>query len=203
MLRGLVAFVIGLGMAVNVVAGDGKPQQFQSSGAWESFHLCGKGYCVWRALTSDEANKITFAVDFDDDGNVNTQMISYISEKQARTWAGSRGDEMLAKVRVDNNPFVKTIISRNLEDGNTLFWNFDRKQFGSDFVSKLKSGNLLRVRIYFGENDQDKKTFNFSLSGASRALSRARERNKQDNDWDDDDWGDGRKNNSSGAYSAL
>lgn len=162
---------------------------FQMHGDWASLKTCVPEGCVWRAITTggSESSGLWFLVTYFPNGKFDfTMQMKGVPLENIRTWDDTNTDYMQAKVRIDNQPFVETTLERELSrEDRIIFFSFSKKQFGDDFLRKLKKGNALRVRLYTGDGNY---TLKFPLNGATAAINRiqsamARER-------DDEGWGD-------------
>lgn len=176
-----------LAFSVGCFAGDNPT--FQLHGDWATVKKCIPQGCVWQAVTTggSESSGMWFLVTYFPNGKFDFSMQRInVPLRNIRTWDDTNIDYMQAKVRIDNQPFVETTLERELNrEDRILFFSFSEKQFGDDFLRKLKKGNALRVRLY---TDDRNYTLKFPLNGATAAINRiqsamARER-------DDEGWGD-------------
>lgn len=94
-----------------------------------------------------------------------------LSDKDLSTWDRD-SDRIRVKVRIDNQPYVETILNRKLYRKNKILNAFfPTNKFGKKFIKNLKQGTVLKVRYY--PTNSEPFTVKFSLKGATAAFNYA------------------------------
>lgn len=161
--------------ASNVFAQGNASRSFeQYSGNWASFRLCGiDGSCVWRASTKAANTDDLLALDWPESEKLDApiiQLITNVDDAVISSWIND-SDYVHTQLRVDLNPIRNSFVLRNIDRAfKVIFSTVPPDTANKSFVLELKRGNTLRYRT---DVNGFKHTRQFSLRGATKAISRA------------------------------
>ncbi len=190
----LKAFIVAVCSSIITISASASPSKsfgpnIRFCQDWIAVKNCTSTGCFWKGITTKGPDSFGFwfNVYYFPGGKFNFAINAIIqSEEKINLWKNQEKDFVRAKVRIDKGEITETILERQFDiKQQTLFLSFYPDDFGTDFLNSLKSGKILKVRIY---SNNEGYTIPFSLKGSAEAINFIQKNIAKT--IDTDDWGD-------------